>query len=74
MNKEQIRTVFLRSSPGDKGKWLRAYHVGLNGCTAIESVYHGEDEEGMPMYSYRIHFGDGTVIEGLDVWLAWVER
>jgi hypothetical protein len=42
------------------------YEVGTMGCSKIEEKYCGQDEGGLDMYSYIVHFEDGTTKEIVD--------
>lgn len=41
----------------------KCFHVGISGCTGIQTINHGKDKGGIEMCSFIAHFDDGRSVE-----------
>ena len=53
-------------APQGQNDPLSCYEVGKMGCVDITEKFWGKDEGGLDMYSYVVHFADGTQREIID--------
>lgn len=67
LKKENI-TGFTRIvfGPREMNEPFSCYEVGKMGCSKIEEKYSGIDKSGLDVYSYIVHFEDGTTKEIVD--------
>ena len=63
--KEETWTQILFAA-GEQNDPLSCYEVGKMGCTKITGKFWDKDAAGLDMYSYVVHFADGTQREIID--------